>query len=179
MRIVLAYNANAELLVTQQMLSVAKSEKAAGVITMPAWDFLFLTINKSVDEWVSDEKDDTKPLDFYNGEAHKDRIRVMPFLDVEMDTGKVVGHEGRHRAAALMANRNHAEMQVAIYLRRDGYKVYYTQPYIDSKDYTKRFIKKFVSTSDIPKTLIGQFSAGRRVPLNMKTFQPFYPESKV
>lgn len=45
---------------------------------------------------------------------------VHPFLVIEKETGKIKGHEGRHRAAATLLKAKGSVFRVALQLRPDG-----------------------------------------------------------
>jgi hypothetical protein len=45
--------------------------------------------------------DNAKSLDFYNSPEINQKMNVHPSLSVNKNTGKIEGHEGRHRAAAV------------------------------------------------------------------------------
>lgn len=164
-----------KLVVTQRMLDLAESEKGCGILQMDPYDFLRLTISTSVERWIEEET--IVDLESYNDAARSGRIMIMPFLDVDMDSGKVQGHEGRHRAASLILAGGKV-LDVAIYLRKNGHKFYYSQPYGDDYNHPKTYWKKYVSTSDVPKVFVGQRSSATYRP-NLKTFKPFHPESEM
>lgn len=46
--------------------------------------------------------DEAKPLEFYLSEEINKGMTVHPFLQIDKETGKIVGHEARHRACAVM-----------------------------------------------------------------------------
>ena len=166
------------LLVTPRMLKIAKEEKACGTYKMRVYDFLQLTTTQNVFDFEKEEREQTLALDQYNDYVRSGDINLMPFLDVDMDTGHVQGHEGRHRALSVAAADSwEARMDVAIYLRRKGYKIYYTNPYVDGPDRDKWLIKKFVNKDDVPERLIGQFRHST-VYIDRDKFEEFYP-SKV
>lgn len=116
-----------KLLVTQTMLDIAKDNKAIGVYMMSPKDFLGLTVDRPLNQWIQEEKDDTFTVAEYNKFTQAGKTIIMPFLDVDIDTGKVLGHEGRHRAAALLAD-GETSMPVAITLKQNRYSIYYREP---------------------------------------------------
>ena len=102
--------------------------------------------------WIDKEKEQGQLLtvEQYNDYAKSGSIVVMPFLDIDLDKRKVVGHEGRHKAAALLdAEGPSARLKVAIYLKDRGHLVYYKEPNIDDKDHPQRFKKEYLSVNDI------------------------------
>jgi hypothetical protein len=110
--------------------------KAAGFIAMSPREFIALT--SPGEHWIAEEQGVAKPLDSYNRWAKEGVIRIGPFLKVDKASGKVIGHEGRHRAIALM-NAGGDEMLVSVALAEDGYA------------------RRGLGPDDIPRVLIGQF----------------------
>lgn len=134
------------------MLQNAKSNKSVGWLYLDPVQFLSLTVtDHNVYDWIEQELPHTKTVDDYNSYE-----TLMPWLDVDMHTGKVVGHEGRHRAAACIKS-GAKRIPVSICLRDHGHACYYTEPNIDDRDSPKRFAKKFVTKADVPRVLVGQF----------------------
>lgn len=162
-----------QLIVTPSMEHRAKSNKAIGILEMEAYDFLNLTVKETVPTWIDNEAGDIHSVKQYNEWAKAGEIQVMPFLDVDRKTGKVVSHEGRHRAAALYKASAMSTMRVAIALRTNGYLDYYDEPNIDDYDNPARFKKVFLSTNDLPNSFIGQFKPSK-VFVYKPDFKPFY-----
>lgn len=142
------------LLVTPRMLDSAASNKCVGYILMRPYNFLSLTIDSSltVNQWIGREASETFTVEQYNEFARAGKSSLMPWLDVDMHTGKVVGHEGRHRAAAC-ESEGVRWIAVAICLRDRGYPVYY----VSDEDFNKTFMTK----EDCPDELRGQFNGAR------------------
>ena len=65
---------------------------------------------------VANIRKDAQPLDFYNDPEIQKGMSVHPFLTFDIDTGKITGHEGRHRAAAVI-NAGGKVFQVALFPR--------------------------------------------------------------
>lgn len=110
------------VLVTAQQYRKARRWGAAGVVCMDPDDFLRLT-TKTQDE-VQRIQNEAQPLDVYNDLARAGEI-TTPYLDVEVGTkgrGKILGHEGRHRAVAL-ARAGGKCLPVAVFPVKDGWKV--------------------------------------------------------
>lgn len=160
-----------KLLLTQKMVDNMKGNKAVGFYLMDPWDFLSLTTDKLVNEWVKQEQDETRTVEEYNEFAQAGKSILPPFLDIDRKTGKVVGHEGRHRAAALL-NSHGDRFMVAITLRDNGYPVYYEYPFEDGPDRSKWLIKRYLTTEDVPPVFHGQFRPSR-VSFRPKDFKPF------
>ena len=105
---------------SKKQVEYHESEGADEFVVMPAKDFLYLlSVDRFYDgrEWwgtMEDFQEDAAELDAYNQGTTEGKIRVAPFLKINSE-GRVVGHEGRHRAAALMnAEGEDAKMIVAI-----------------------------------------------------------------
>lgn len=141
-----------DLKITDRMLQNAKSNKCVGWLYLDPVQFLSLTVtDHNVYDWIEKELPHTKTIDEYNSYE-----TLMPWLDVDMHTGKVLGHEGRHRAAACIKS-GVKRLPVAICLRDHGYPVYYSQPFIDDYENPKQLQKVFVTKKDVPRVLVGQF----------------------
>lgn len=134
-----------DLKITDKMLANAKTNKSVGWMYFDPVQFLSLTVtDHNVYDWIKKEIPDTKTVEDYNSyDIH------MPWLDIDMHTGKVVGHEGRHRAAACIKSKV-KRVPVALCLRDHGHPVYYEENHATNT-------KTFVSKKDIPKVLVGQF----------------------
>ena len=134
-----------DLKITDRMLQQAKSNKSVGWLYLDPTQFLSLTVTESnVFDWIERELPETKSVADYNSYQ-----TLMPWLDVDVETGKVVGHEGRHRAAACIKD-SVKRLPVAIHLREHGSALYYRTENGSLK-------KRFVTKDDVPKVLIGQF----------------------
>lgn len=141
------------LTITPKMLDNARSNKCVGWLYLNPIDFLRLTTTKpNVFDWIKQEQSDTKSLAEYNGFTSSGDSIHMPWLDVDRHTGKVVGHEGRHRAIAVYV-ADSRKFPVAICLRDRGYPIYYTRPYAD----TRSLVKNFLTKEDVPPVFTGQF----------------------
>jgi hypothetical protein len=106
------------LLVTEAQLKNARSRYAYGIYPMDVGDFLKLTTSnhKEVGELCAEALD----LSLYNAFGASGETQVMPMLQIEHSTGKVKGHEGRHRACALI-NDGKNVIHVALYFLDDEY----------------------------------------------------------
>lgn len=166
------------LLVTPRQKENAEGNKAIGILTMGCIQFLELTVPGSFSVWMS-EQENIGELQSYNEASKAGRIGIMPFLDVDIDTGTVQGHEGRHRAAAVL-NAGGSDFPVAICLRRKGYKEYYEQPFIDNLRHPKMYYKRYLGINDIPARFLGQFksSSVRIKPIATGDWEPFYSKSQ-
>lgn len=162
------------LKITPRMLENARANKCAGWLEMNPLDFLRLTTTKpNVFDWIKQEQSDTKSLAEYNQYAASGASALMPWLDVDMATGKVIGHEGRHRAIAVYLANSRA-FPVAICLRERGYPVYY-QWAESGKPYPEDRKKVYVSQKDVPPVLVGQF-IHREVAIKPETLVEFWKD---
>lgn len=140
--------------VTERMLSNARANKSTGWLEMPPLDFLRLTVTQpNVFDWIRQEKGHTKSLVEYNKYASSGESVLMPWLDVDISTGKVLGHEGRHRAIAVHVAGGR-KFPVSICLRERGYPIYHrrAEPEVE---YSLR--KRYMTKEDVPRVFIGQF----------------------
>lgn len=128
----------AEMLdLTADQKEVAVSNKMHALVHMHPRKFLELTTHD--DEHVAEIKRAAQPVHAYNSHSASGSIRVAPFLRID-HRGKVMSHEGRHRAAALL-NAGHDVMPV--YLRHHG------DPASDKPDREHGF-------GDFPEKITGQ-----------------------
>lgn len=104
--------------------------------------FLDLTTDDGLTKWEIINK--SKPLEYYLSAP----TVVHPFLIIDKDTGKIKGHEGRHRAAATLLRKG-TYFRVAIQLRPGGRNY---RP----KDMPIIWIGQFNSKTYDVKELIGQ-----------------------
>jgi ribosomal protein S17E len=153
---------------------VSKANKDLGLLTMDPFDFLHLTTKGTVESWVAQEQKAGAILSMamYNEYARRGEILVIPFLTLDQDTGMVLGHEGRHRAAAVMAAKGF-EMEVAISVRKHGHLEYYDEPFGDDYNHPKRFFKRYLGPKDLPNRMMGQFSHSM-VRLDKTHFRSYY-----
>ena len=122
-----------ELKISDRQKQVVNNEKGIGIYPMDPSDFLELSTTTSDFNVIVLL---AKPLEFYNDPKIQKDMNVHPFLQFD-ETGKVNGHEGRHRAAAVM-NAGGNIFQVALY------------PTPGHRDHV---------LEDLPTTLTGQFSS--------------------
>jgi hypothetical protein len=105
---------NEMLDINDQQREVAVSNKMHSLVHMHPRKFLELTTHD--DQHMSEIKGAAQSLKAYNDHTRDRHIQVAPFLHIH-HTGKVIGHEGRHRAAAVL-NAGHDTMPV--YLHHHG-----------------------------------------------------------
>lgn len=140
-----------KLLVTHAMEEKARVGKAICMLDFPCEAFLKLTTENPT-RFRIDEKEFTLKLEEYNEFTRAGESDVMPHLYVDNLTGKVVSHEGRHRAASCI-NAGVFTMPVAIFMySKSKGLMYYT--------YSEGMAQKiYLTYRDIPKELRGQFTA--------------------
>lgn len=124
------------LVITPYQVKSMMDNKAIAFIPIWPVDFLRLTTpdDDGMEQFTSskpDHKGKKTTLAEYNEAAREGYINLAPWLTVEMGTGKVVGHEGRHRMAALYRENPEAYGWVAFeVVNPEGYRVYYVEkPY--------------------------------------------------
>lgn len=116
-------------------LNRARGSYGAFVITMNPEDFLKLTASPH-DLAIIKQQTFPKPWDEFSGSystADQDFGRFpAPFLKVACPSGKVLGHEGRHRALMVL-NQGGTNFPVIIYLRQDSiYTISYEEFHVES-----------------------------------------------
>lgn len=140
------------LTITQHMKDRARVNKGCCLVDMSCEHFIYLT-TEHAEQWKAAEAANTYSLAQYNEWVARGDCDTIPYLDVDIKTGKVKGHEGRHRAlASLLAG--HRRMLVTIFLK-DGYSSVYHKWDADSNT------KRYFTSADCPRALIGQFAPVR------------------
>lgn len=151
------------LLVTADHVINARGNKAVGFLPMHPIELLLLTTSSEehLQELISpdpDRKGQKKPLEQYNYWATTGESIIPPFLRVQLSDGKVDGHEGRHRAAALYREDPDALMWVAIELLDEtGHAVYYEEPPYEAGKPFPSQRRRYLDESDVPPIFLGQF----------------------
>lgn len=145
--------AASKLMLTDGHISHAKSNKAVAIIWMSPRDFLSLTTMADDSAWEKEiSYRPVQPIEAYNRYIAEGENIIMPRLDVELGTGKVTGHEGRHRAAAVM-NARGAVLPVSIHLRDpETYALEYYEEHRSPGGWTKTFH----GFDQIPRVLLPQ-----------------------
>lgn len=155
------------LILTPTMMDQMRSNKCIGWLYMNPVTFLMLTIDagQSLDTWLEDEREHTRTLEEYNEFARNGKSILMPWLDVDIKTGRVLGHEGRHRAAACI-HATVREFPVAIRLYEDRYPIYYRE---DTSGHT--WVKTYLGKDDCPDQFKGQYNSYTSRPLPDSAWQ--------
>jgi predicted GNAT family acetyltransferase len=115
--------------------------EAIGTYEMHPEEFLKLTTHHENEAQAI--KSRAKPLEFYNSPEINQDMSVHPHVTVNHE-GKVVGHEGRHRAAAI-ANAGGSKIRVAVVAQ-------------DSKEFHDKYGWRWKRNIPAPAELHGQFS---------------------
>jgi len=102
------------LSITSEMYRQARGNKMHMIVKMRPIDFLTLTTTNNTN--LNNIHQDCKKLEEYNRWAEEGESILMPFLYVDGGTGAITGHEGRHRAGALICAKV-KEMPVSIRIR--------------------------------------------------------------
>lgn len=162
--------ADSSLLLTDTHKRQARGVKSCGFITMTPHDFLLLTTTNG--DSLDSIRKSALTLEEYNKFARSGENILPPWLDVEVSDegrlpkGKVSGHEGRHRAAALM-NQKRTKMQVFLVAQRNGCSTWRLPKYPD--DESRWLEKRLVTATDFPNVLISQYN-GNRVKIDLSTW---------
>lgn len=156
-------NLHGSLDVSIDQIEQMVANKAAALVYLHPSDFLKLTTldDASRDSIIAE----SKSLIEYNAFTHARASIIPPHLDVEIkgkDAGKILGHEGRHRAAAVLKSGG-TRMPVFLIPKVNGYSVR-TVP-----DPSSRWGRP-VEPRDFPLFLRAQFRP--RVRVNLTDIQP-------
>jgi len=136
------------LKITPEMLRQARGNKMHVIVGMNPEAFLKLTTRTNDVEWF---RKNCKSLSDYNQWAEEGETIVMPLLNIDVQTGQIKGHEGRHRAAALICAR---AKEIPISIRMRNYTDEQRKKYGHFKaDYQMKF-------EDLPDYIHGQYGQG-------------------
>lgn len=94
-------------------------------------DFLKLTASENTMQRLENEKFES--LDISTLE-NKRLVADMMYLDIDMKTGKVLGHEGRHRMYALK-NAGYNDIEIPVFA--SNYDKYHTEEYKNKQIYSQ------------------------------------------
>lgn len=160
------------------MYDQAKGNKASGTFSIAPADFLKLTCENSLE--LKSIMDECLTLEEYNQFAREGKSIHMPWLEVSIDgltrsgstvkkvtPGRVLGHEGRHRAAAMVKS-GLSHMTVLFWAKERGYSEY--------KKASKPggFRDRFLTVDDLPKQLSGEFNPRVHVPIDLSSYKSLY-----
>ena len=152
----------------------AKGNKQAGTLIINPSDFLKLTTY--TDDGIDEIMKDSKTLEEYNEFTKAGKSILMPWLDISLDgkkyggdvvkVGQVIGHEGRHRAAALV-KACVSRMPISLRLHLNGIEKRFKPTAEDP------WAKNEFTSQDLPSTFYGEFNSSRKVKVNTNTFKAF------
>ena len=153
-----------KLNITPMHLRQMKDNKTAGYIMMRPLDFLQLT-TPGIRE-IDEIRAECKALKEYNEYAETGDNILPPWLDIEIDEkdkrwvyGKIIGHEGRHRAAACI---NAGVTTMPVFLNgKMGYSSTYKFYEKDAKGQSTSDFR-YISSSDFPPVVTGEFSSTKK-----------------
>lgn len=133
------------------MIDRAKGSYGAFVITMHPLDFLRLTTHNEAEiEQIKSRPFPYRKEDLYNSEL--DGKFEMPFLYVEFPSGQIRGHEGRHRAAMILARGGNV-FPVVIYPYADmGYEA--NAVYWDDEGNRREYHSDAFSTEELAERAV-------------------------
>lgn len=166
---------------TDMMYRQARGNKASGTIIMNPHDFLVLTTtNKAEYDHIMEGALTTAE---YNHFAKTEQNIHMPWLDVTLDgkkptfggkpsktkPGRVVGHEGRHRAAALI--KEGIDKMVVLLQPRIGGMKQFKKP-----SQPGGWPDTHLTKADFPGTFYAQYN-NKKVKVNMSTYKTL-PQGK-
>lgn len=157
-----------ELLVTEDQKRFMVSLKSSGYVLMNPYDFLDLTTmnaaeKKQIQETASrryayDENEVAQLLEVYNNETRFGTVSTPPFLCIECEVkpSRVLGHDGRHRAAACITS---SVWQMPVFLIAMYHGLAYSKlPKAINEPYSFRHI----TGADFPREVVGEFNATMR-----------------
>lgn len=125
---------------TDDQVLQAIDSHAGAFVDMAPIDFLRLT---TLDEdHIRKVQSEAHDLAKYEKHMESGKCEVHPFLRIDVKSGQVVGHDGRHRAAAILSADPDAQMRVALI----------PVP-----------LSKTASMADIPETIKGEYDPGFRL----------------
>lgn len=134
---------NAKVIITEKQKQNAGSDREGiAFYEIPHMEFLKLTTKNDAE--INDLRNDgkLKSVDEYNQYAKEDKFNVHPHLEIS-PTGKIIAHEGRHRAIAEM-DTGEKLYRIAIVANYHGW----------NPEYGKRWYRKL----PVPASLTGQYN---------------------
>jgi hypothetical protein len=149
------------LIVTQEHIEQMKGNKSCGYIYMSPKVYLSLVSDADNNKILERE---AHSIEFYNKMARIGKNILPPWLEIECEihpVGKVVGQEGRHRAAACIKAK--IEMMpvflIAKFVEESTYK-----RLVHPEDPTNHQWR-YIQAVDFPKYAIGYEPVRERLPL--------------
>ena len=165
------------LTLTPTHRSQAVGNKFHTLVEMTPMEFLRLTTVN--DRQIKEIMDSAKPLATYNDAAREERNIIPAFLALDISSGsaKVMGHEGRHRAAALFLNGEEG-IGMPVYLHITDAHPGQAQKMLDKLDGGRQKwmwdTKYLWGWDELPSMLIGQFNKLVKVPKSrLRVIEPY------
>lgn len=164
------------LFLNKENFRQARGNKHAGMIVMDPEDFLLLCVTNQRE--LNMIMASSRTLVEYNDWIKSGKAIHAPWLYITLDgveyketeprlgIGRIVGHEGRHRAAALIKS-GVKKMPVSIRLHVKGIERQYKPTEEDP------WGKQKWGKADIPSTLYGQFNEHFSAHIDTNTFKPY------
>lgn len=125
---------------TDDQVLQAIDSHAGAFVDMAPVDFLRLTTTD--EDHIRKVQSEAHDLAKYEKHMAEGKCEIHPFLRIDTQSGRVVGHDGRHRAAAILSADPDATMRVALI----------PVP-----------LSKTASMADIPETVKGEYDPGFRL----------------
>lgn len=116
-------------------------------------DFLKLTTNSEMMSQITDEVKSLSEYKVYKTSASEALNNGYAFLEINMTTGRVVGHEGRHRMLGLK-NEGYKKAEIIVFAERgtlpNGFKQYNYKKVSNqiNEDYHKTIFEKMIPVNE-------------------------------
>jgi hypothetical protein len=159
-RSLIAFYDNTGLIVTEDQKRQMQKLKACGFVLFDPYEYLVLTTENAVERIRIKEEarrlEKSELLELYNDQTRFGAISIPPYLCIECEgspKGKVLGHDGRHRAAACIEAK---VQQMPVFLIAMYHGISYDrlpkeQPYsfrhITEKDFPEEAIAQYIPAS--------------------------------
>lgn len=105
-------------------------------------DFLKLTASERMMQILENEKFDSLDINMLENKKY---VADMMYLDIDMESGQVLGHEGRHRMMALK-NEGYDSVEIVVFPR--NYQKYNAREYRDKEIYNQEGVESHFSKLD-------------------------------
>lgn len=155
--------ADSALVVTEGQCKLMAEHKACGYVLMDPYEFLVATTENAVERIKIKEEarlEISRMLEDYNEETMYGRLATPPWLCIECEgppKGKVLGHDGRHRAAACIKA---GETKVPVFLVAMFHGLSYNRLPVSANN---PFSFRHVTADDFPPEITGEY-----VPVTIK-----------
>jgi hypothetical protein len=148
--------------ITPKMRAWRVDQKVTSVVLMDPMSFLKLTTQDQ--SGIDSIMREAFPLDKYNKFALEGETSIPPYFNIYLD-GNIAGHEGRHRAAALIINHENI-MPVSIILfnqsgRADRNFSFWDLPWIWKNQYGYDFRFHMKNLLGVLETTVQEYHLGK------------------